>query len=150
MLACAVGSFSEAGTNAANEKVDVILGQTNSVVLANDILNRWEPVAVEAGAHSLAWREMFALQLARMDASILQGVDAVRIDAAGGAKTSYARFTRAFRGARMQAYTAGQSGKGHMKLGSATTDQVFIPITPCRIVDSRNLLGPISAGFTRN
>ena len=36
------------------------------------------------------------------------------------------------------------------KLASATSDQTFLPITPCRIVDTRIVGGPIAAGVTRN
>jgi hypothetical protein len=36
------------------------------------------------------------------------------------------------------------------KLGSTATDQVYIPIPPCRIVDTRIAGGPIAAGTTRN
>ena len=120
------------------------------VILANEILNRWELVAVAAGVHTSAWREMFATQLYRMDTAMLRGMDRVKADAASDARANYAQFESAFKGALMQSYAAGQRGKGDMKLGSATVDQVFIPITPCRVVDSRNLLGPILAGLARN
>jgi hypothetical protein len=69
---------------------------------------------------------------------------------AANVRASYERFAQAVRNAEMQSYLLGQSGKGPTKLGSTTTDQVFIPIVPCRIVDTRNVGGPISAGFTRN
>ena len=55
--------------------------QTDRVALANDILNRWEPIAVQAGAHSPAWREVFATQLTAMDPSILRRLDRIRADA---------------------------------------------------------------------
>ena len=122
----------------------------NSVALANDILNRWEPIAVEAGQHSAAWRELFATQLSAMDASVLDTVNRVKMRGSSDAKASYAQFTQAVRSAEMQSYVLAQSGKGNMKLGSTSTDQVFIPIVPCRIVDTRNAGGPISAGQTRN
>ncbi len=121
------------------------------VVLANEILNRWEPVALAAGEHSDVWRDMYTTQLIRMDAATLGEIDAVVVDAATDPKLNYAKFAHAFKSALMQSYMAGGlSGKGNMKLGPTTTDQAFIPITPCRVVDSRNLLGPILAGFTRN
>ena len=123
---------------------------TDRVVLANEILNRWEPVAVQAGAHSAAWREIFATQLTAIDVSILRGIERLKISESGNANTSYAQFAQAVRSAEMQSYMLAISGKGHMKLGSVTTDQVFIPITPCRIIDTRNVGGPISAGTTRN
>ena len=148
-LLCLSGVSHADGSDAIKQKGKT-LSTSNPVILANDILNRWEPVAVAAGIHTPAWREMFLTQLSRMDTGILSGIDEVEVDTATNAKASYAKFAGAFKSALMQAYMAGQSGKGNMKLGSATGDQVFIPITPCRVVDSRNLLGPISAGFTRN
>ena len=39
--------------------------------------------------------------------------------------------------------------KDAAKLASATSDLVFIPIPPCRIVDSRSALGPIASGTAR-
>ena len=46
----------------------------------------------------------------------------------------------------------GPSADGVMPktLGSTTNDQVFTPITPCRVVDTRNLGGPIGPFATRN
>ncbi len=85
-----------------------------------------------------------------MNTAILSGIDGVEVDTTTDAKASYAKFASAFRSALMQSYMVSQSGKGHMKLGLATVDQVFIPIMPCRVVDPRNLLGPILAGLTRN
>ena len=122
----------------------------NSVALANEILNRWEPIAVAAGQHSAAWRELFATQLGAMDASVLDAIKGVKVRAPSDARASYAQFTQAVRSAEMQSYLLARSGKGHMKLASTSADQVFIPIVPCRIVDTRNNGGPISAGQTRN
>ena len=122
----------------------------NAEVLANEILNRWEPVALSAGMHTPTWRELFATQLLRMDVPVLSEIARVKSDLRGSAKADYAEFLSAFKSAVMQQYMTGQNGKGTLKLGSATTDQVFIAIAPCRIVDTRNLLGPIAAGLARN
>lgn len=136
-------------TKGLSNEVGAASGEINPVVVANDILNRWEPVAIEAGIHTSAWREIFATQLTRMHISVLRQLDSINVRG-DTAKSDYAQFERGVRNALMQAYVQGTSGKGHIKLGSTTTDQVFIPITPCRVVDSRNLLGPILAGFPRN
>src|SRR5437773_4938685 len=119
-------------------------------MLISEILNRFEPSAVEAGAHSPAWREMFATQLKAMDSSTLRSLDLLRLRTSADAKAAYAQFTEAVRGAEMQLYQTTYSGKAPLKLGSTTTDQVFIPIAPCRIVDTRNVGGMIAAGTTRN
>ena len=119
------------------------------VARAHEILNRWEPIAVAAGAHFPAWHEVFATQLTAMDVSVLQSVDRVEASA-NDAKRSYARFANAMRAAEMQSFQLAAFGKGHVKLASTTTDQVFVPIVPCRIVDTRIVGGPIAAGTTRN
>jgi hypothetical protein len=123
--------------------------QSDRIARAHEILNRWEPIAVRAGAHFAAWRDVFATQLTAMDASVLQSLDRVEASA-DDAKRAYARFANAMRAAEMQSFQLATSGKGHVKLASTTTDQVFVPIVPCRIVDTRIVGGPIAAGTTRN
>jgi hypothetical protein len=113
------------------------------------ILNRWEPVAAAAGARSPAWREMFRTQLGQLPEFWRNEVAHVRADA-GNARASYAAFTQAFVNARFNMVGDAFVGKTTRKLGTATTDQVFLPIAPCRIVDTRNGIGPISAGTSRN
>ena len=157
VCACGVASSSIAGENTGalvartSESARAVATpeSSNPVMSANAILNRWEPLAVEAGAHSPAWREIFATQLTAMDASVLRSIDAVK-PYAGDAKASYARFAQAVRAAEMQSFGLAALGKSPTKLGSPTGDQVFVPIVPCRIVDTRNVGGPISAGTTRN
>jgi hypothetical protein len=122
---------------------------SDPVIVANDILNRWEPIAIAALAHSPVWREMFATQLTAMEVAVLRSIDAVKADRTD-AKTSYARFAQAVRAAEAESFRLARSSKGRMKLDSTTTDQVFVPIVPCRIVDTRNAGGPIAAGSTRN
>jgi hypothetical protein len=41
-------------------------------------------------------------------------------------------------------------GKPHLKsLGEAASDLTYTPLTPCRIVDTRNAVGPLQPGVTR-
>lgn len=120
------------------------------LALANNILNRWEPIAADAGAHWIGWREMFATQLGAMDVSTLRSLDRLKIETSDSAAVAYARFAQAVRGAEMQTYQHAVAGKVRAKLGSPADDQVFVPIVPCRIVDTRNVGGPIAAGTTRN
>src|SRR5947207_8139140 len=116
---------------------------------ATAILDRWEPIAIRAGAHTSAWRELFEMSLRLLNAATLTGIDDV-MPYAESAKNSYTRFAEAVRSARFKSYMLAKSGKGHMKLGSPSDDQVFVPIVPRRIVDTRNVGGPIAAGTTRN
>jgi len=122
----------------------------NSTVLANAILDRWEGVAVQAGVHSPTWRDVLYTQMKMMDTLTIQRLDRVRVGDLGNAKAAYEGFAQAIRDAIMQSYGHAISDKTNVKLGSTTTDQVFIPIVPCRVVDTRNVGGQISAGFTRN
>ena len=117
--------------------------------LTDAIVNRWEPIAIQSGAHWRGWRELFESQLRLMTAATLAGIDAVRPDAAN-AEANYTRFAEAMRSAEFKSYMLAKRGKGQMKLGSPTDDQVFVPIVPCRIVDTRLVGGPIAAGTTRN
>jgi hypothetical protein len=39
--------------------------------------------------------------------------------------------------------------EGTLALGSTTMDYVFTPVTPCRIVDTRNAVGMFAAGTSR-
>ena len=71
------------------------------------------------------------------------------MSAASDAKSNYMQFAHAVRNSIMQTYVQAKAGKGTLKLASTTDDQVFIPIVPCRIVDSRNAQGPIAAGTAR-
>jgi hypothetical protein len=115
-----------------------------TVVTANEILNRWEPVAVAAGMHPPAWREQLYTQLSLMPAAWLRMFDALRPSAALDAKMDYARFSQMFVNAQANVLSA--AGKTSTKLASATSDLVFVPITPCRIVDTRNTGSPVVAG----
>lgn len=117
-----------------------------AIVAANRILDRWEATALAAGAHPPAWREQLVTQLSLLPPSWLRIFDALRPDNAADAKMDYARFTQMLINAQSNLINA--ENKASKKLGSATTDLVFVPITPCRIVDTRNTGVPIAAGST--
>src|SRR5206468_1238506 len=63
-------------------------------------------------------------------------------------KSEYARFTQLFVNA--QANLQRSSGKPPRKLGSATSDLVFVPVASCRIIDTRNTGAVMNAGATVN
>jgi hypothetical protein len=116
------------------------------------ILDRWTPVAQELGQDAALWRDTMGIQLSMASDGVLATLAEIDpgADAKGGQKDraeAYKTFIATL-GADMHARN---SEKPATKvLGSATIDQVFTPITPCRIVDTRNVGGPISAGVTRN
>jgi hypothetical protein len=142
-LAVCAGGWSDAALAdkpSAKPAPAVAASAGSATVLANDILNRWESIAQAAGAHSELWREITGTQLGMMSTEMLQRLASVSAD--GSAKAAYGRFNEAFVSAIMHTHVSGATAKVTTKdLGSATTDQVFLPITPCRIVDSRNAGG---------
>lgn len=67
--------------------------------------------------------------------------------AAPRSATLRARFAGA---ALVAVLTAAASGGAQAALGDAAADLTFVPITPCRIVDTRFAGGPLVAGGTRD
>src|SRR5205823_12372918 len=116
-----------------------------TIVVANQVLNRWQPVAIAAGAHATSWREQFLTQLSEMPVLWLRMFDALHPNAALDAKSDYARFEQMFVNARAN---IARTAKVATKLASATSDLVFVPIVPCRVVDTRNTGSPVAAGTT--
>ena len=144
------GGIAAADKPAVQPAVIAGANSANTAALANQILDRWQAVAQQAGAASPAWREIFGTQFSRMSVSALQAIDALNVSDANNAKADYAQFEQAVRNAILQTYMLGGYGKPQTKLGSSTNDQIFVPIVPCRVVDTRNVGGPILAGFARN
>ena len=122
--------------------------ESNATVLAAQLLSRWAPVAQAAGRDLALWQDQFATQFRLMSVGNLQTIDRVPVSSSLSAAQNLAHFSQAFRSVMVTAHA--EAGKSNPKLGSATADQVFIPITPCRVVDTRNFGGPLSAGTTRN
>src|SRR5947207_7639888 len=106
----------------------------NATVLAAQIVSRWAPVAEAAGLNAAVWQEQFTMQLVSMSVSNLQSLDRLQVKSDADAQTSYAQFAQAFRSALMMKYIDGQAEKANEKRGSTTTDQMVIPIVPCRDV----------------
>ena len=117
--------------------------------IVNQILNRWEPLAAQAGGHYAAWREVFASQLDTFDFEVLLRLNDLKLSE--DPRASYTRIEQVMRGAQVRAFEVARKAPAFaLKFGSTTSDQVFVPITPCRIVDTRSVGGPIAAGTTRN
>ena len=79
----------------------------NALILANQILNRWQPVAEQAGTMTPLWREQYLAQLATMEVSTLRQLDRLDSQSAGNVKARYAQFTEGFRIAVMQTVMSG-------------------------------------------
>jgi hypothetical protein len=132
------------------------------------ILNKWQPVAAAQGVDSATWRDAMRIQLRLVEPSTLDRLLAVGdgVDARGMGEY-YQNFLRtlatdihlrlnaqnANAAASSNAAVADASdgvGVAPKAIGSASIDQVFTPITPCRVVDTRNIGGPIGPFATRN
>ena len=126
-------------------------GSNKRMVLDREaILNRWEAIASAAGASPAVWRHQYTIQLQILPDEILTRLAELDPNPAN-ARESYRQFTQVFVNAYANAVMNPKpDAKGPAKLGSTTIDQVFIPIPPCRIVDTRNAGGPIAAGTARN
>jgi hypothetical protein len=124
----------------------------NAALIAR-ILDAWESYARALGRDPREWREQTSIALRYASAEDLRGIAAiVPVDGQQNGER-YARVQALVGGEAIKA--ADRKGEVTAKLGSATTDQVFFPITPCRIVDTRfatngSYAGPIAAGTQRN
>ena len=121
--------------------------------IANRIVDRWYPVATELKQDVALWRAQFKALLERASLQTLQSIDAIEAKAAGPNRTLLQLyqtvFSMALTDVGAQLAKQMQSAKA-AKLGSTTSDLVFVPLTPCRVADTRNAGGPIAAGTERS
>jgi hypothetical protein len=140
------------------------------------ILDRWQAVEANKGGDVALWRDMMSIQLKQVSPSTLDRLLALN---SGSNANTMGEFYQSFiytLGAdialRLQAQKApakvvaqsvasqaaaetalrsGMTDRVHPEaLGSVGLDQTFTPITPCRVVDTRNVGGTIGAFATRN
>jgi hypothetical protein len=118
-----------------------------AATIISRILDRWHPVANDLRTDVAVWRAQFRSVLERASLPTLQAIDGLEAKGAGLNRTLVQGYRYAV--AMAVADAGGQlatQARGVTKLGSPTTDLVFVPLTPCRIIDTRVLGGPISAG----
>ncbi|HEY3179969.1 MAG TPA: hypothetical protein VGL25_13915 [Casimicrobiaceae bacterium] len=117
------------------------------------ILDRWTPVVHESGQDVALWRDMISIQLSQASDTVLAKL--AEMDPSAVVKGVQKDRTELYKtfistlGSDTAARYAAKPGNQKV-LGSVNIDQVYTPITPCRIVDTRNVGGPIVAGETRN
>jgi hypothetical protein len=141
----------------------------------NAILDRWQVVEANKGGDVALWRDMMSIQLKQVGPGTLGRLLALETGSdAGTAGQQYQAFIttlgtdialrlraqKAPANATARALTvqalegtnspSGGTDRGPADFGSTTIDQTFTPITPCRVVDTRNVGGPIGAFATRN
>jgi hypothetical protein len=153
-LALSALLFLPSGAASAAPKPSANVQSTaSSSTIIERIVDRWTPVSSDLKQDVALWRAQFRAVLEKSSAQTLQTIDAMPARAAGPNHTLTQAYGYAYRlaaadaGATMAKSAAGQS---MLKLGSATSDLVFVPITPCRVVDTRNAGGPIGANTQRN
>jgi hypothetical protein len=98
--------------------------------LIGALLDRWEAAALRFGGDARTWRETFGLQLSMLPGSTLAELATAAPE--NGFPGIYARVAEALRAA------AEKRSLTPKALGQTTTDLVFVPINPCRIVDTRS------------
>ncbi len=130
---------------AGAQQVAARTGPTAAQVAA--LLDRWQEYAASTGMSVDVWRDVMAIQLRQADATTIHALQALEplLDPNGGA-SRYEQFVA----------TLGRDVASRVRrmkpqvLGDASSDLVFIPITPCRVVDTRNVGGNIGPFGTRN
>jgi hypothetical protein len=121
--------------------------------IVNRILDRWHPVATVLHQDVAVWRAQFGAVLARASIATLQAIDAVDAKAGSVNRSLLQQYQQAYSmavtdvGAQIAKQMRAAKGA---KLGSPTTDLVFVGFTPCRIVDTRVSGQGISAQTQRS
>ena len=149
-LAAAAGAPNGVARPGLEDRAANSAGNTATIIR---ILDRWYPVASELRQDVAVWRAQFRAVLERTSLSTLQAIDAMEATSGGPNRTLVQLYQTAYSmavsdvGARLAKQI--QSAKA-AKLGSTTTDLVFVALTPCRVVDTRNTGLGISFGTQRN
>ena len=135
---------------------DAMLAKTTSARASTikQILNRWQHVAVSKGYDAAVWRDMMAIQLSQTTDVGLANLAALSPLGGTGGGHSFEDFTNTLAADIATRYANANKAMTiekavSAKLGSLANDQVFTPIPGCRLVDTRNVGGPISAGTAR-
>src|SRR5262249_42700574 len=113
------------------------------------ILDKWQPVSSELNEDATIWRAQFSAMLANASPATLATLD--RMDAVVSSKGIQETYRNAMTLLSMDAATtlrANAAGVGP-KLGAPQTDLVFVPVPPCRVVDTRVVQQFIAAGTQR-
>ncbi len=92
------------------------------------LIARWEGAALRFGADPKTWHDTFGLQLSMLPAPTLAAL--AKTPPETGFQGVVAKMTEVLR-------TAAEKGQSKPKVGPTATDVVFVPINPCRIVDTR-------------
>ena len=142
----------------------------------NMILDRWQVVEANKGGDVALWRDTMSIQLKQVMPATLDrllalstgsnpaaigefyqtfintlGTDiALRLQAQNAPAKQVAQAATTHPSGNANAQNSAADKISPQALGSVGSDQTFTPITPCRVVDTRNLGGSIGAFATRN
>lgn len=117
--------------------------------LSNAIVSQWaEEGANASNSLSPEWKHRMAPVLAKTDISNLEQA---------ASASDYSSMTLALMGKKagsspdeFKVATGQRNSSASQKLGAPGSDLVYTPISPCRIVDTRLVGGPIAANSTRS
>ena len=132
---------------------DARASAASSASVINRILDRLQPVSAELRQDAALWRAQFRAVLNRAAPETLQTIDAMQAKGGSANHTLVQAYQYAFNmaaadaGAQMAKELSARPGQ---KLASPTTDLVYVAISPCRVVDTRNVGGQIGFGAQRS
>jgi hypothetical protein len=148
VAACALVFLPAGSAPAASKPTPVAQSsEASSSALIERIIDRWTPVSSELKQDVAIWRAQFRAVLDKSSMETLQTIDGMPAKSEGPNHTLVQAYGYAFRLAAANAGAAlakSAAGQATLKLGSATSDLVYVPITPCRAVDTRIVGGPIN------
>ena len=128
-------------TESNREAVPISITEKDQIVTA--LLDRWQRAAARFGGDPASWRDTFALQLTLLPGSTLRQL--ATLNPADGYQGIVEAVVRA------QLASSRKNGAPTKLLGETTTDLIFVPINPCRIVDTRfGGGGLVSSGAPRD
>jgi len=135
------GALRVYATESTSETVPMSVAEKDQIV--NTLLDRWQRAAARFGGDPASWRDTFGLQLSLLPGSTLRRL--ATLNPADG----YQGIVEAV--AQAQLANSGKNDARTKLLGQTTTDLIFVPINPCRIVDTRfGGGGIISSGAPRD
>jgi hypothetical protein len=160
-LAVAIGWISNVAAAAAVVETPVQAPESNQAKI-EEILQAWQMVPSRQGADVAAWKEMMRIQLRMASTDTVNKLYGMSAPAdAQIAQQLYVGFIKTLGADIAQRLNAKQAETNAARaaagdrvtekaLGDPTVDQTFIPITPCRVVDTRNVGGAYGNFSARN
>jgi hypothetical protein len=160
-LAIAIGCISNVAV-AATVVESSVTPPASKETKIEEILQAWQMVPSRQGTDVAAWKDMMRIQLRMASTDTVNKLYGMSAPADPQiAQQQYVGFIKALGADIAQRLKAKQAETNAARaaagervtekaLGDPTVDQTFIPITPCRVVDTRNVGGPYGNFSARN